>query len=199
MAAIQGLCHKAMVLDTGKIVYAGETLPTIEYYTLNGNVRSDAKISLKHHPNRVAGCNSVLREIEILSNGEASTNIGMGETLELLVTVNSDQPIQALGVAVEDTLGRRLFVVSPRFTNPTLLGGSTKSAKLICTIPSLPLLPGLYHLTIGVTGFSGTLDKIERAASISVSERDVFKSGGNSSRMKGVFFTHADWRMENCD
>jgi lipopolysaccharide transport system ATP-binding protein len=199
MAAIQGLCHKAMVLDGGKTVYAGETLQTIEYYTLNGNICSDTKISLKNHPNRLPGCKSVLQEIEILSNGEASTNIGMGETLELLVTFDSEQPIHALGVAVEDTLGRRLFVVSPRFTNPTLLGSSTKSAKLICTIPLLPLLPGLYYLTIGVTGFSGTLDKIEKAASISVSERDVFKSGGNSSKMKGVFFTHSDWRMEIYD
>ena len=122
----------------------------------------------------------------------------MGEMLEISISIKSEQVVRGVGIAVEDSVGRRLFVVSPDYTHPGLLGNSTTCAKLICSLP-MPLLPGLYYLTIGVTGFTGALDRINKAANITVAERDVFKTGGSSGKIKGVFFTHADWHIERND
>lgn len=200
MAAVQGLCNRTLVLDGGTIVFNGETSKAIEQYSLSGEVAGDANISLENHVNRVQGCANVLQNLEIRVNGEPSTNVGMGEPLEVSVSFKSDQPVRGVGLAVHDSFGRRLFIVSPNYTNPDLLGTSTRCAKLICSIPALPLLPGSYYLAISVSGFTaGILDKVEPAAVITVVERDVFNTGVRLGRDKGLFFTYADWRLEGTD
>jgi hypothetical protein len=40
------------------------------------------------------------------------------------------------------------------------------------------------------------LDKIDRAALITVYERDVFKTGVRLGGDKGVLFTYANWRKK---
>ncbi len=199
MAAIQGLCHRTLLLDGGRILFDGETSRAIQKYTLDNNMGNEAKVYLKDHARRAPGCQEILQKLEIRSNGELTNNIGMGETLQISLTIKSPQPVQGVGIAVENSFKQRLFVVSPDYTNPTLIGRSTTSASLICTVPELPLLPGLYHLTIGVTGFTGSLDRIDQAASIVVCERDVFKTGSNLGKMKGLFFTHAEWHLESTE
>ena len=197
MAAVQGLCQRTLLLDGGRILFDGETSKAIQKYTLDGRMSSEAQIDLKNHSHRSPGCRPVLQNLEIRANDELSTNIGMGEALEISLTLKSSQPVQQVGIAVEDAFKQRLFVISPDYTNPALLGSSTKSARLICSVPVLQLLPGIYYLTIGVKGFTGRLDMIEQAASFTVSERDVFKTGCNIGKLKGLFFTHADWHMES--
>ena len=196
MAAVQGLCHKTILLENGKVIFNGETSKAVQTYTLSGETTNDAKISLRNHPNRAPGYEAVLEELEIRVNDELSTNVGMGESLEVSISFKSRQAVRGIGLAVEDSFGRRLFIVSPNYTNPDLLGSSTTCAKLICTIPSLPLLPGSYFLTISVAGFTTvTLDKIERAANLNVSERDVFKTGVRLGQDKGILFTFSNWRL----
>ena len=198
MAAIQGLCHKTMLIESGKVVFEGENSKAIEQYTLSGEVSSDAKISLKEHPNRVPGSEAVLQELEIRVNEELSTSLGMGESIEVAISFNSSESIRGVGLAVEDFFGKRLFIVAPGYTNPDLLGTSTKSAKLVCSLKHLPLLPGTYYLSVSVADFANPmLDKIERAASITVIERDVFKTGIRLGKDKGIFYIHADWRFAN--
>jgi lipopolysaccharide transport system ATP-binding protein len=197
MAAIQGLCQRTLLLDSGQTLFDGETSGAIQKYTMASNMGNEAKIDLKNHAHRAPGCQPVLQDLELRGNGELSMHIGMGETLEISLTIESPQAVQQVGIAVEDAFKQRLFVISPDFTNPTLLGRSTTSARLKCTVPVLPLLPGLYYLTIGVKGFTGRLDMIEQAASFTVSERDVFKTGCNIGKIKGLFFTHADWSLES--
>jgi hypothetical protein len=44
-----------------------------------------------------------------------------------------------------------------------------------------------------------TLDKIERAAILNVSERDVFKTGVRLGQDKGILFTFFNWRLDSKD
>jgi lipopolysaccharide transport system ATP-binding protein len=198
MAAIQGLCHKTMLIENGEIVFEGETSKAIERYTLSGEVAGDAKISLKDHPNRVPGCEAVLQELEIRVNGELSTNFGMGENIEVAISFKSFEAIRGVALSVEDFYGKRLFIVAPGYTNPDLLGTSTKSARMICTLKNLPLLPGTYYLSVITASFTNPLlDKIERATSITVIERDIFKTGIKLGKDKGIFYVYADWLLES--
>ncbi|MFC1815386.1 ABC transporter ATP-binding protein [Thermodesulfobacteriota bacterium] len=197
MATIQGLCHKTMLIESGKIVFEGKTSKAIEQYTLSGEVFSDAKISMKEHPNRVPECEPVLQDVEVRVNGELSTNVGMGEDLEVSVCFESIKPIRSIGLSVEDNFGQRIFIVSSYYSNPDLLSDSNTSGKLVCSISDLPLLPGAYFITILVGGFTELLDKVERAIGITVVERDVFKTGVRLGKDKGLIYKIADWRLDN--
>jgi lipopolysaccharide transport system ATP-binding protein len=198
MAAIQGLCDRAILLENGGMVLNAETSKVIEAYSLVDDVDTEAKISLKSHANRAPGCKAVLEELQIMVNGELSTNIGMGQPLEISVSFKSPKPVRGVGISFEDSLGRRLFIVSPNYTNPDLLGSSTTCGKLICTLPNLPLLPNTYYLTVSAAGFTdANLDKIERVAALNVSERDVFKTGVRLGPDKGILFALSNWRLDS--
>jgi len=53
----------------------------------------------------VPGYEAVLQDVEIRMNGELSTNVGMGEELEVSVYFKSSKPIRAIGLSVQFLLG----------------------------------------------------------------------------------------------
>ena len=196
MAAIQGLCYKTMVLENGRIVFNGETSEAIRQYTFSGEITDHSSVSLKNHAGRMPEYKPVLQEIEVRVNGMLSSNVGMGEELEIKVSLESSKVVRGVGLSVEDSLGRRLFIVSTNYTDPALLGDSTTCPRLICSIPGLPLLPGSYFITIIVSGLTEILDKVERAICFTVVERDVFNTGVRLGKDKGIFFSYAKWCIE---
>jgi len=199
LAAIQGLCQVAIVLKNGKVMFNGEAFLAIEQYTSEGAIVHGAKVSIEDHAGRSSNYEVVLKNIEIRTNGVLSREVGMGESLEISFSIDSLHTVRSVGFAVEDYIGRRLFVASTNYTNPNLLGDSTKQAKIICSIPELRLVPGAYNISIYISGADRMLDQIERAAGFTVIERDVFKTGVYPSKWKGVFFSPAYWRLENVE
>jgi lipopolysaccharide transport system ATP-binding protein len=197
MAAIQGLCKTTMVLEGGRVVFRGETTSAITRYLASTATAQEAKVSLIDGTGRASGCEAVLREVEIRADGKPSTSVGMGETLEISVSLKSGQAVRKVGIVCEDTLGRRLFVASTQYHNPTLFGDSTTCAKIICSIPDLRLVPGVYYVSIYVAGATEQLDKVEQAVSFTVIERDVFKTGTYPTQWKGLFYSPAVWRLES--
>jgi lipopolysaccharide transport system ATP-binding protein len=196
LGAIQGLCHKAMVLEKGGLQFDGETTRAIQHYIENDVQVSEAKIKLKNHTERSPEFEAVLEKVELLVNERPSTTVGMGEKFEVSISFNSLEAVRGIGLSFEDMFGRRLFLASTNYTNPDLLGDSTRCARLVCRIPEIPFVPGNYYLTIIVAGFTKMLDKVERAASFDVVERDVFKTGIFPGKWKGLFYTRSAWRME---
>ncbi len=199
LGAIQGLCHRTLVLDKGILMFNGVTSNAIQHYTQNGVQPSEVRINLKDHAERSPKFEPVLHEVELFVNGKPSNTVGMCEKFEVAITISSSQAVRGIGLSFEDMFGRRLFLASTNYTNPDLLGDSTRCAKFVCNLPEIPFVPGTYYLTIIVAGFAIMLDKVERAASFNVVERDVFKTGVFPGIWKGLFYTQSGWRMENLD
>ncbi|MDH3786591.1 MAG: hypothetical protein OEV00_14860, partial [Acidobacteriota bacterium] len=64
-----------------------------------------------------------------------------------------------------------------------------------CTIDKLPLVPGNYHLTLGVASRGRYFDAMERVAHIEVRGADVFDTGDipRQQRGAGYFLVPARW------
>jgi lipopolysaccharide transport system ATP-binding protein len=199
MAAIQRLCHKTVILNDGKVMFFGNTLRAIEKYSLNDRISSQVEISLADHPNRIPGSKPILRKIEISVNGLPSAVVGMGDALQIALEMLSDQAVRGVGLIFEDSFGRRILTASTDYTRPELLGHSSRSGRLKCKIPEMPLLPGIYYVTAIAVGFTGVLDKIERVLRFTVTERDIFNTGKYPTQGKGVFYTFADWEFEKSE
>jgi lipopolysaccharide transport system ATP-binding protein len=188
-----------MILNDGKVMFFGNTLRAIEKYSLNDRISSQVEISLADHPNRIPGSKPILRKIEISVNGLPSAVVGMGDALQIALEMLSDQAVRGVGLIFEDSFGRRILTASTDYTRPELLGHSSRSGRLKCKIPEMPLLPGIYYVTAIAVGFTGVLDKIERVLSFTVTERDIFNTGKYPTQGKGVFYTFADWEFEKSE
>src|SRR5262245_32464419 len=106
-----------------------------------------------------------------------------------------DRPTSALvfGIVVSDGMGQRLFRLLSEEACAERLPGCSRSGEIRCRVPSVPLLPGLYRLTLVVAGAGAEqLDYVRDAATFSVAESDVFGTGKCPPPKGGAFFVRAN-------
>jgi hypothetical protein len=64
---------------------------------------------------------------------------------------------------------------------------------LRCHAHHLDLMPGTYHVVLGVDGYGDEFDRIDPVTSFDVVPRDVFGTGRFPPAKDGVFFCRATW------
>lgn len=195
MAAIENLCDRAMFFDSGELIAFGDVIEVIQTYMKSNLGRAEHRVNLIWHDSRPPDFSPVLTGIELFGNGVPSATVGMGEALEIRLQINNSVPIWNVGIAVEDIHGQRLFVASPVYQQPDLLSDGVRKAGVICRIPKVSLLPGVYYISVNASSKGSMIDRVDRAATLTVVERDVFNTGKAPGKGKGVFFVDATWSL----
>jgi lipopolysaccharide transport system ATP-binding protein len=179
MAAMAALCTRAMLIRGGRLEHSGPPQAVIEEYLRT--VRSTASLALADRSDRQGGGRFRFTNVEILN--------GRGEPVE---TVSSGQDVvfqfdydlaegRALNNAVVQikfagSMGQSLFACLTRATRSeplTLAPGG----RLICRVPRLPLMPGVYTYTVWCTVGDVLEDFVRDAGKLSVAEGDFFGTG----------------------
>jgi lipopolysaccharide transport system ATP-binding protein len=198
MAAIQGLCHRAVLLTDGRIQDQGPPEEVIRTY-LDTVMTQDlgAEADLSEHPRRRPGSEPVLRQVRLSADGGPASIVQMGGRLAVEIDYARDQEIHGLrvGLAVESALGMRVMVLSPTLHAPDLLENAGRCGTLRCEIPEIPLLPGLYHLTVIVGAADRDLDAVDQATSFTVASADVFGTGQAPGAGHGIVYQRAEWTI----
>jgi lipopolysaccharide transport system ATP-binding protein len=198
MAAIQNLCQRVVVLESGKMVSYERTERAIELYLRNSPAFADGVVQLSDHPGRRSGREAVLQEVRLMVNGVASAEIQMGGALQVIVTFQRDVPIRKmrLGIVIENSIGQRLVVFSPSLQAPLLFGQPLCRGTVICDIPRLPFLAGLYYMTLIIGDAHGNVDQIDQAVQFTVTAADVFGTGYVPQASHGIIFQESRWFLE---
>jgi lipopolysaccharide transport system ATP-binding protein len=68
--------------------------------------------------------------------------------------------------------------------------------RLLCRIPRLPLLPGVYPYTIWCTVGGNLEDHVVDAGSLSVADGDYFGTGKLPPKTVGDMLVSHDWSLE---
>lgn len=199
MAAVQGLCHRTLLIDGGKLAAEGETNDVIaRYLALAGGGRQACSVNLSHHERRRPGSEVIVRSLSLESEGLPTSIIRMGAPAVLRVEFARTEPIPFMrfAFAIENALGQRLFVLSPTYQEPALFPQMLSSGAIVCRIPSLPLTPGSYYVTIILSSSSSEyLDRIDQAVQFSVEAADVFGTGYAPGAASGVFYLPSSWEL----
>jgi lipopolysaccharide transport system ATP-binding protein len=197
MGAIEGLCQRAIVLNNGAMVTDDPAPKAIEKYLQLGVAPEGSVQSLLTHPGRRPGSEVVLREVRILADGYESGELRMGGNLKVITSFERDQPITNMrfGVSIENYMGQRVVVLSPTINATDLIQGSPCRGEITCDILRLPLLPGLYFITLIIGIGSQDIDRIDQAVQFQVVSADVFGSGFTFQQSHGVFYETATWQI----
>ncbi|MFM6266765.1 MAG: hypothetical protein ACKPFA_09720, partial [Dolichospermum sp.] len=149
MAAINALCKEVLFLKSGLLAAQGTCNQVIQEYMRLPESESEQSsiISLEHHPCRTLDSLLIFKKAEVFCDNERSTTLLMGGNLKIIVYLESDVEITnpRFGISIEDITGQRLINFSPSHQAPSLLPKSIFKGKIICDIPCLPLLPGVYY------------------------------------------------------
>jgi len=153
MEMIEKNCQRAAWLDHGKIITAGSTAMVVDRYL--GRVRDDedmrlAKESEQAPVQRLGEGRIEIRQVQIMNNQNVEQHVfRTGETLVLHIHYFASEPIDnpTFGIAIHRQDGAHITGPNTNFAGLDL--GIVKGAGTInYTIPSLPLLEGLYHFSV---------------------------------------------------
>ncbi len=194
--SVQSLCDRAIRLDHGRIITDGLSSAVVSQY-LAGNTAAEAKrLSREGGPSSVQRWGS--REIEIAkvrlldAQGQERAVFETGECLVLELSYRANTPVDApvFGMAIYRHDG--LHVTGPNtsfagLTLPMVQGIGT----VTLTIPRLPLLEGLYHVSVAVVNrhMAYTFDYHDRCYPLR-----VVNQGRPVRERYGVITLWGEWR-----
>ncbi len=201
MGTIQKLCQRCLLLNQGKLIKQGKAETVVKMYFQENDCSSQTSTtSLNLHQGRKSIKQAILKKIEIFSDNFPTTTLRMGGNLKLIVLFQSEVPISNLrfGISIEDYTGQRILALTPSFQSPELFKDKIyKEGKIICEVPTLCLVAGLYYITLIIGNGHSDLDYIERAVELKVEPYDVFDTGYVPESQHGFFYQDAKWLLDS--
>jgi len=164
--AIQTICDRAILLDSGKIAKQGEPEAVMDYYNAIIAQKENSKIEQitldTGKVQTISGTSEAEIESAVIlnSNGEPVEVVNVGESITLKITVrsNTNLPELVLGYLIKDRLGQPIFG-----TNTHHLGfpiKQVKSGERVVYQFSFPanIGEGSYSVTIALHASASHLD-----------------------------------------
>lgn len=196
MDAVRNLCPRTLLLEDGRIKMIGDTREVINEYLKE--VVSVSSGSLAERRDRqglgnfrftgVRFQNARGEELESLSSGE-DVSIVMnyvckdGKSLKnILAIVEISESGEGIIQLDTNVTGQDFEVVPPK-------------GQIVCHIPRLPLVPGLYSLSLGARRNYIVEDSISTAAVFSVVGGYYYKSGRIPAGLKSRVLMDYDWEV----
>jgi lipopolysaccharide transport system ATP-binding protein len=191
MAAIIGLTSRSVLIDKGRLAMAGASSEVVSCFlrsTQNGTQTSE-DISIYRRPYRTEGFVEI-RSIKICGNAPGAASIGL-----------RDNVIIEIGLSVLRTFERAIMVVNILNEQMEVLTSITSADSgfdislesgvhtIRCDVGILPLVPGYYRLSVGVTQSRTALawDVLEPLPGFRI-EADQNSAWLQSSDRPGVLF-----------
>lgn len=191
MAAINRLCTSAVYLDCGEICFVGSTNATVQAYLSSGHERV-GKSLISRSDRKGSGATKFssvsMRDCE----HKECNSIQCGQELNLhikLVCISNFDKESKLSVAIgiDNSDGLRVWHLSNEACGNTLSISDSEDGEIIVNIPKLPLVPGLYSLTLFMTSNGEISDWIENASTLTVETGDYFGTGKLPPQGQGIF------------
>jgi lipopolysaccharide transport system ATP-binding protein len=175
LPAVQALCHRALLLQAGRIVDEGAPAGLVQRY-LDSEFRSSA-VSLGQREDR-SGDGSVRIVSLSIESSDPDGIIRPRSRLLIHVGYSSDRPVKypQFVVTVSDHLDIGLFLLHSEFTNrlPETL---PPEGVVTCQTDPINVTPGRCIVHVEVLRSNVRADLVHSAGSFDVEDDDVFGSG----------------------
>jgi lipopolysaccharide transport system ATP-binding protein len=179
MAAVQSLCDRALVLESGAVVKDSNPMKGIEYYLINKEFER-RNVPLEKIQQRKGNGKLIFTDLELLSgNTPAFNKVLLGEKLKIRLKYNQQGAVNPERVKVDlglnNQFGERIALLSSALVG--LTHKRTGEHIIEITIEKLPLMPGEYSVTLFCEVNGDIADWITDAFYFEVVESDFYKTG----------------------
>ena len=199
MAAVTNLCENALLLHSGEIIQMGSVTEVVQEY-LSSQDRSGS-IALRDRRDRKGDGQLKIVHVSLadeLGNLVDYFQSGQDSLIELHYEVPSGKQLRnvLVSISIDSIWGQRLCVLQTDYVGSNLSEVSSYG-KIICHIPKLPLLAGLYYFTLFVTSNGVIVDWVQRAGSIRVESGDYYGFGKYPELQDGPMLIEHNWKMSS--
>jgi lipopolysaccharide transport system ATP-binding protein len=200
LAAVESLCTRGIVIQQGTVVFDGPARKATEYYLRNfaGGARASSHvIDLSAAPGRPSQCPPMLKRLALYTDyGQPFRGeVAVGGSLKAVISFQLDETARDVDawIAFDTLTGQRVCTAhsayDPCRTHEERIGEQT----FVCEIPSLPIVPGEYRVSVGVDIYLVETDWVEDAARLTVLKSDYYGTGIVPT--KGAFLIQNRWAL----
>jgi lipopolysaccharide transport system ATP-binding protein len=201
MAAILGLCQRTLLLESGGLVADGPSLSTVERYL--DTLDSVARTPLAERRDRRGNQALTFTDFRCAGrDGSTASTVLSGQDVRLTIEYRGRGGglLRAvhLAVGVHGRFDENLFHLSTTVNGFEFASMPARGA-VVCDIPSLPLQPGRYYVTLLARVAGDVADWIQNAGVIEVEAGDFFGSGNLPPPDQGPFLVPHRWSVEGAE
>ncbi|MBI3912600.1 MAG: ABC transporter ATP-binding protein [Chloroflexi bacterium] len=197
MAAVQNLCESGIVLDTGRIVFAGPIEPAIRFY-LEEKTAAPREAELRDRRDRTGTQTLRFTEVRILgTDGNELATVLSGQDIVVRFYYESQQELNNANVNIAFNLYNPQGVVITNLNSKDvgrLRLPIAKSGWFECVWPKFSLRAGIYTCALFCEVNGEIVDWLQSAFQIRVEEGDFFGTGSIIQRGQGEILVTYDWR-----
>lgn len=199
-AAVENLCTKGVVLDSGRVAFEGTQSEALHYYA--NSTDRPASGCLRDRRDRSGNGDLRIVAIELRdTSGHPIQTVASGQDVDVCLHFEnpSRRPLPRLNAVIR----LRTEFDAPVFSQYNHLTGQTfgplpESGVFVCRLHRVPLPPASYRLSyiLAAEPRAGeVLDALANAAEFNVSGGDFYGTGVLPSAHAGVCLVEAQWRL----
>jgi lipopolysaccharide transport system ATP-binding protein len=196
LAAVEGLCNSAYLLDQGRLVTSGETHQVVEAYLSALSISSSQPLGQRE--DRQGNGRLRLTDITFRSaNGAVSQVVQCGQDMEFVLAYEGDRgPLRNVSLSIGVyTMGGQCMLI----LNNEMVGVDFEilpsSGLVSCLVERFPLSPGQYSLNLYCEVNGMVADWIQEATTLTVEAGDFFGTGRLPPRTHGGILVPHRWRV----
>jgi len=194
MNAVATLCNRAIVMERGRVSFAGATTTAIEMYA--GSTELEHSVDLAARPRRSPATPIVLRRLELSDGaGRPTAKFGALDEVRLRLTIQTDSPLRdpRIGFGMNDARGDRVFVIAS-FLGSGSVGAVDGTATVECRFTMPALMPGRYTFDLSIyNGPADGLDGIDVAATVELRDSNYLETTHNYFPEMGRVLVKSHW------
>ncbi len=189
LAAIEALCNRGIILETGRVTYSGKSSNAVRHYLEQQKVPSDENLLNRKDRQgdgrvKISGFRILNQQKEIVSSMMSGDNYCFEIDYHKFVSEKLKNVV--VGISIYDELNIRVMELRTSFSNANL-SLTEQKGKIQCLVNDLPLTLGSYTFSLILTANDIEMhDLLESAYASSVDGGDFFGTGkvGNPDRCK---------------
>ncbi len=176
MAAVEGLCTRALYLQQGQLMGDGPTARVIDQY-----LRACAALKSQSSGSLGVSDNGAVELVDIAclnDDGQPIEPVTCGQDVTFRVVFKSSElpTVVRCRIGIENTFGARVALLENLLTGHDL-SLEQPFTEFFCRVPALPLVPGQYYLSVELTGTAGWMLSLQNVAELQVDHGDYYGSG----------------------
>ena len=197
MAAVSNLCRRGIVLEGGRVAYAGTQTEAVARYLTSSRQTAN---TLRERTDRVGSGQVRVVALEVRDvRGAPLDVVASGQDVDICLHYESspgfDSSKVIAGICVKTQLDVPVFLQHSRLTRDAWPALPQRGA-FVCRIPRLPLPPASYRITYSLMLDGEYLDAMDDAYELNVTGGDFFGSGEVPPATHGCCLVDARWRLE---
>jgi lipopolysaccharide transport system ATP-binding protein len=196
MAAVQQMCNRVFLIQSGKLTEEGAPSSIITRYLADASLAENGDFDLSNHPARLPGCAPVISRLTLYGDdGSPTMRFNPEGRMIAEILIQPQTPIKEprIALAIEDSTGQRITTVATYFQDSRIPDISAPS-RIRCTLPPLRLGSGRYLLSVSIANkYQGMIDGLHNAAWFEIVWRNNFGNGEAYHPLYGPVLTTSTW------